>query len=78
MEKGLTRAVFFGFTIAKETVKLCISNVVVSVVDFGAHGTHAHSINHSAGVAVIPVLIHEFFLRNDESASTCKTKLNKY
>ncbi len=52
---GETRAVFFGSAFAKETAKLCIGNVVVSVADFGAHGTHAHSINHSAGVAVIPV-----------------------
>jgi hypothetical protein len=74
---GETRAVFFGSAFAKETAKLCIGNVVVSVADFGAHGTHAHSINHSAGVAVIPVF-HKFNVSNDERAPAKQNGTNEF
>jgi hypothetical protein len=41
---------------------------MIPVADFGTDGTNADTVHHPARVTVVPVLIHEFFLRDDKSA----------
>lgn len=38
------------------------------VANFGAYGTNANPFDHFAGVAMVPVLVHEFFLSDGEGA----------
>lgn len=66
--EGLTRGILFGTAIAEEIAVFGVSDVVTTVTDFRANRTNAHAIDHVAGVAVIPVLIHKFFLSNGEGA----------
>lgn len=41
---------------------------MVLVADFGADRAHADAVVHVARVAVVPVLVHELFLRHSERA----------
>lgn len=41
---------------------------MVFVANLCTHRTHSHPVIHLASVAVVPVLVHELFLRHSECA----------
>ena len=63
-----TAAIFFSSTVTKEGTILGIRDVMVFVANLCTHCTHSHPVIHLASVAVVPVLVHELFLRHSECA----------
>lgn len=64
----LTGAILFCSTVTEKCTIFRVSHVMTPVTHSGTHGTHPNTINHAAGVAVVPVLVHEFLLGEGEGA----------
>lgn len=64
----LTGAILLCSTVTEECAIFRVSHVMTPVTHPGTHGTHPNTINHTAGVAVVPVLVHEFLLGEGEGA----------
>jgi hypothetical protein len=69
-DQSLARSVVRGTAVAEETAKFGISHIMSPLADFGTDGTNTDTVHHPARETVVPVLIHEFFWRDDKSAPT--------
>lgn len=64
----LACAVTFGAAVAEEVAVFGIRHVMPFVADASADRAHANLVYHFARVTVIPMLVHELFLCDRESA----------
>jgi hypothetical protein len=69
-DQSLARSVVRGTAVAKETAKFGVSHILSPLADFGTDGTSADTVHRPACETVLPVLIHEFFWRDDKRAPT--------
>jgi hypothetical protein len=62
-DECLTSSIFFRATIAEELAELGIGDLVIFVRDIDTDLRDAHSFDHLARLAMVPMLIAVFFLR---------------
>ena len=58
-DEGPAAALLPPAAVAEEAAVLAIGHVVVAVADPGTHRAAARPVHQAAGVAVVPVLVHE-------------------
>ena len=58
-DEGPATALLPAAAVAKEAAMLTVGHVVVAVADPGTHRAAARPVHQAAGVAVVPVLVHE-------------------
>ena len=61
--------------VAEEAAMFAVGDVMVAVTNPGTDGAAAHPVHHTAGVAVVPVLVHELLLREREGAQAVPGRL---
>ena len=74
-QTDLAAAIFLGTTVTEEGAILGIGEIMVLVADLGANAAYSHTIHHLAGVAVVPVLVHELLLGDGEGAQLVVQRL---
>ena len=66
--QSLATSVLFSSAVAEKISVFRVGYVVTAVADPGADGANSNAVHHFTSVAVVPMLIHEFFLGDCESA----------